>query len=55
MKPSHYVTPRCMADAVWQPWGSAVEAHRARSWTLADLAIACMAVGLVAAITGGWL
>lgn len=30
MKPSHYITPRTMEDATFQPWGQAIhhDGHR---------------------------
>lgn len=59
MKPSHYITPRTMEDATFQPWGQAIHASPVRpfDWqdriVLAGSAIAAIATVVILLLTGG--
>ena len=51
MKPSHYTTPRTMADAVWQPWADPLDFPHERSpWRWRDLLRAVVCVAALALI-----
>lgn len=59
MKPSHYITPRTMEDATFQPWGQAIYASETRPFDWQDRvvmigsAIIGIATVVILLLTGG--
>lgn len=58
MKPSHYVTPRTMADGCWIASADPIDFDHRRTphaWHVTDFVLAALAVGTLAAIFLGVL
>lgn len=56
MKPSHYITPRTMSDATWQPWGEAIEKQPSGIAHQIGAILWAMVLGIVgAAFLAHWL
>ena len=59
MKPSHYITPRTMEDATFQPWGQAIHGTETRGYDWQDRVVligsAIIAIATIAILflTGG--
>lgn len=59
MKPSHYITPRTMEDATFQPWGQAIYGSETRRFDWQDRvvligsAIIGIATVVILLLTGG--
>lgn len=59
MKPSHYITPRTMEDATFQPWGQAIHGSPTRPYDWQDRvvligsAIIGIATVVILLLTGG--
>ena len=59
MKPSHYITPRTLEDATFQPWGQAIHGSPKRPYDWQDrvvligAAIIGIATVVILLLTGG--